>query len=363
MLHHPNLACIYFCRQLFYTCGGLGVLLHLRPLAACLLQFDGVGRPFYRPARTRRNAYCFHGRLVSRVLRHAQLAHIRGARFNGTADGFFHPPAKIRDVAKGVLAYRAVLFGGNHNIMTVNILDVPFHGLSSDEALNTLLGYLNKPADLTGRQKNHLVVTPNPEAVMLAARNESYLRILQSADLVLPDGIGIVLAAKWHKKPIAARVTGCDITLKLLETAKDAAYYILGAAPGVADEAKQKLISKGVNVAGSHHGYFSHDEEKNIISEIQALKPDILLVGMGMPRQEEWAHKYLNELPCKITICIGGVIDIIAGKVPRAPFILQRMGLEWFYRLMREPSRFRRMIDLPKFACAVFKEPKQTFRT
>ena len=240
------------------------------------------------------------------------------------------------------------------------ILKVSFNRLTHQAALDTLIGFLQK-------DNNHLIVTPNPEALMLAQRDEGFLHILQNADLVLPDGIGIFLAAKWQKlltpnRPaLPARVPGCDITMALLATAKNHSCYLLGAAPGVAERARDNLKRQGVTVIGAHDGYFDEEKEKMIIDEICALKPDILLVGMGMPKQEEWCAKHLNRLPCKITLCIGGTIDIIAENVSRAPKFMRRLGLEWLYRLITDPRRIRRMLDLPRFVWAVFTEPKHTF--
>jgi len=180
---------------------------------------------------------------------------------------------------------------------------------------------------------------------------------------VLADAIGVLLAARWLKLPIPCRVPGCDITADLLAAAKGYTCYLLGAAPGVADIAQCNLQKQGINIIGARDGYFDKETEKNILKEIRGLKPDILIVGMGMPRQEEWAAAYLHTLPCKITLCLGGTIDIFAGNVRRAPKIMRRVGLEWLWRLLTNPSRARRMLDLPRFAWTVITErrPKQTF--
>ena len=225
------------------------------------------------------------------------------------------------------------------------ILNVPFNGLTKRKALDTLMGFLQS-------NKNHLVVTPNPEAVMIAQRNANFLRILQSADLVLADGTGIRLVAKFKNLPIPSRVPGCDITEAFLIAAKGHTCYLLGAAPGVADTARRNLKQQGVNVIGARDGYFNTEEEKLVIAEIQELTPDILIIGMGMPRQEEWAATNLHKLPSKVTLCVGGTIDIIAENARRAPKILRRCGLEWLYRLFKNPSRARRMLDIPRFIWA-----------
>jgi len=234
----------------------------------------------------------------------------------------------------------------------MKILNVSFDSLTFDETLLTLLGYLET-------NRNHMVVTPNPEALMLAQRNESFLNILQKADLVLADGIGILLAARLKGIPIPERVPGCDIAMALLQATASTAgrpgaghsCYLLGAAPGVAEKARRKLQEQGITVVGAQDGYFT--DENFILGEIRSLAPDILLVGMGMPRQEEWLAKHLHTLPCKISLCVGGSIDIISGSVRRAPKIMRIFGLEWLYRLVTNPRRARRMLDLPRFVWAV----------
>ena len=232
------------------------------------------------------------------------------------------------------------------------ILNVHFDALTAGETLEILLQFLQT-------DRNHLIVTPNPEAVMLAGQNEGFLHILQQADLVLPDGIGIIIAARLRKIPIYTRVTGCDITMNLLAQSKGSTIYLLGAAPSIADVARQNLINQGVNVVGAHDGYFNEDEE--ILAEIQSLNPDILIIGMGMPRQEEWAARHLHTLPCKITLCVGGTIDILAGNVQRAPIFMRKTGLEWLYRLATNPSRAKRMLNLPRFIWASLSSPKHSF--
>ena len=235
------------------------------------------------------------------------------------------------------------------------ILQVPFHTPTRETALERLLGFLTT-------EHNHLVVTPNPEAVMLAQHDSAFLLALQQADLVLPDAIGILIAAKWLRIPMPTRVPGCDITLALLEAASartsGTTAFILGAAPGVAQTAAQNLQASfsGLRILGTRDGYFDADGEIIVLDEIKRLKPDILLVGMGMPRQELWATQFLHSLPCKITLCIGGSIDVMAGTVKRAPRFMQQVGLEWLYRLVTQPSRAKRMLVLPLFLLEIFRK-------
>jgi len=231
--------------------------------------------------------------------------------------------------------------------MRYKILQVPFDALTFNKALETLHGFLQT-------ERNHLVITPNPECVMLAQRNKNFLHILKNADLTLVDGMGILLAARLKKLPIPERVPGCDITQALLESSKGHSIYLLGAAPGIAEKAMYSLQKQGINVLAAHDGYFNEAAEPSIIEEIQSLKPDILIIGMGMPRQEEWAAANLHKMPCKITLCVGGSIDIFSGNVRRAPHMLRRLGLEWLYRLITNPSRAKRMLSLPCFAWAIF---------
>ncbi|MCL1998249.1 MAG: WecB/TagA/CpsF family glycosyltransferase [Turicibacter sp.] len=233
-------------------------------------------------------------------------------------------------------------------MVKVDILGVPFDNLTADAVLQKLLGFLETA-------ENHMVVTPNPEAVMLARRDGEFLALLRAADLVLPDGIGIILAARLLRLPLFERVTGCDITQALLKSAVGRSCYLLGAAPNIAEKAAENLRQEGVTVVGFHDGYFTAASEKEIISEIQALHPDILILGMGMPRQEQWAMRHLADLPCKVTLCVGGTIDILAGNVRRAPVFMRKIGLEWLYRLISQPSRFWRMLDLPRFLWVVLR--------
>jgi N-acetylglucosaminyldiphosphoundecaprenol N-acetyl-beta-D-mannosaminyltransferase len=174
---------------------------------------------------------------------------------------------------------------------------------------------------------------------------------------VTPDGIGLIYASKIRGFNLKERVTGFDISMNLLEISKTRKLnvFLLGGKKGVAKKAKDDLKIKGYNnVVGENHGYFFKNEnyeleEENIIKRINELKTDILFVGFGSPKQEKWIHKNYNKLNCKIIIGNGGTIDVLAGEINRAPEIYQKIGLEWLYRLIKDPKRIKRQIVIPKF--------------
>jgi N-acetylglucosaminyldiphosphoundecaprenol N-acetyl-beta-D-mannosaminyltransferase len=237
--------------------------------------------------------------------------------------------------------------------METNILEIPFNALSFEQTITQLENWLAEP-------QNHVIVTPNPEAVMQARRNANFSKALKSADLRLADGVGILLASRFKREPLPSRVRGYDVTIHLFErlnaTEKKFTAYFLGAAQGVAEAAKKAMEEKypHLTVVGLTHGFFSDnsDEEALILSEINRLSPDILLVCLGMPRAEIWATTHRN-INTRLTLCVGGTMDVMAGNVQLAPAFMRRIGLEWLYRLSRQPSRAKRMLDIPRFMFAV----------
>ena len=229
-------------------------------------------------------------------------------------------------------------------------------------------------------KKSHLVVTPDTLAILRAKKDVDYFNIIQSANLVTPDGAGILWATTTLHHPLRERVTGIDIIQGICKLAAKKAYsiYLLGASPGVAKEASLKLTQKypGLKIIGNHHGYFhatslsdetvkpqmhknkvnsgtegiakgmdikynERNEEAKIIQEINNKKPDILLVGMGVPRQEKWIAGNLKSKRLNVPVCmgVGGSFDVLSGKIPRAPLWMQRHGMEWVYRFIKQPKR------------------------
>ena len=237
----------------------------------------------------------------------------------------------------------------------INVLGVNFDNVNMAEAVDRCKGFIN------GKNGN-LVVTPNPEIVMRAKDDVEFKNIINEAELVIPDGIGIIKAGNILGTPLKERVAGYDLICNLLEAGKDGSisFYFWGSKPGYADEAKQKVEEKypNIKILGCHTGYFKDEEESSIIEEIRTLKPDVLLVGVGAPKQEKLINKYKSEGFFKVGIGCGGSIDVLAGRVKRAPKIFIKLHLEWFYRLLKEPSRWRRMLVLPKFMKEVKKSKK-----
>lgn len=211
------------------------------------------------------------------------------------------------------------------------------------------------------------IYTPNTEIVMAAKRDEDLKNLVNSGDLVLADGIGLIYASKMRNKPLKERVTGYDTSIKLLELADEMGLnlYFLGGKEGVAKDAAKSVEEKYKNlkVAGFHNGYFNSkldgeksSEEEKIIEEINSKDIDIVFVGFGFPRQEKWIDAWKDELKAKVIIGNGGVLDILSGRANRAPDIFIKLGLEWLYRLIKNPSRIKRQIDLPKFLLAVMRD-------
>ena len=231
-----------------------------------------------------------------------------------------------------------------------NILGVPFANITPEEAVERLNSYLN------GRGK-HMVFTPNPEMVMEAGKNPEFKAILNKSSMNVPDGIGIVYASKLTKNKIKYRVAGYDMLLSLFDKIKDSekTVYFFGGSPGIAEKAKEAIEKrfKGIKIVGVADGYFDDQKEKKIIEDINKKSPDLLLVGIGFPKQEMWIAKNINSLNIKAAVGVGGSFDGWSGNVKRAPDFFVNHGLEWFYRLIKQPSRIGRMLQLPVFMIKV----------
>ncbi len=237
-----------------------------------------------------------------------------------------------------------------------HILNVPFDAVTMKEAVARVNILLHT-------EGQHFICTPNPEIVMEAQKDRELMSILREADLVVPDGIGVVWASKYSAIPLKERVAGYDLTQNIFAelAGTEHTVYFFGGAPGIAAEAARKMVRKypELKIVGIHNGYFDAKEEKKIIRDIKNLSPSILLVGLGAPKQEKWIYENMRLFQAKLSIGVGGSFDVMAGHVKRAPKLFQRLGLEWFYRLITQPTRWRRMLRLPAFAFTVLKMRKR----
>lgn len=201
------------------------------------------------------------------------------------------------------------------------------------------------------------VVTVNTEFVMMAQHDTVFRNIINHAALVIADGIGIVWGTRYIGKPTPERVTGTDTLVELAKLCANKGYrlYLLGAAPGVAEEAATRLqeLAHGLKIAGTYAGSPTPAGEDSIIEYVRASRADILCVAYGAPAQELWIARNLSRLPVAVAMGVGGAYDFLSGRQLRAPQAMQRMGLEWLYRLYREPWRWRRMLAIPRFMLLV----------
>lgn len=229
----------------------------------------------------------------------------------------------------------------------VPILDVPFIRATKEELLTVLQDRIN-------RRINTFVVTANPEIVMHAQTDKAYLKTLKEADFVTPDGIGIIKGAKILKTPLPERITGYDTMIQLLEwgNQKRQSVYMVGAKQAVIEDVNKVLSTRYPNltVAGSHNGYF--DTFDAIAKDIAKTQPDMVFLAVGFPKQEQLIAQY-RHVNDGLWMGVGGSFDVLSGHVKRAPKFFQNYHLEWFYRLVTNPTRFKRMLTLPRYLQAV----------
>lgn len=236
------------------------------------------------------------------------------------------------------------------NNETVKLFGVKFHKGDEDVLFKRFLYLLN-------RSRYAMIFTPNPEIVMMAQKDLEYKDILAEGDLVIPDGIGIILASKVKKLGLDKRMPGIEMMESILKYCNNAkkSIYLLGSNEENIEKAAENIQNSYPNIiiSGYHHGYFDPSEELKIIDKINEVKPDILFVAMGAPKQEKWMYTHRKILNAKVAMGVGGSLDVWAGVVKRAPKFFRKIGLEWFYRMLSHPSRWKRSLVLPKFLLKV----------
>lgn len=234
--------------------------------------------------------------------------------------------------------------------MKINILGVAFDALTLGEAEERADALLRSGA-------GGYIVTANPEIVLRCREDAAYAAAVNGAKLVLADGVGDLCAARILGTPLPGRVAGADLVPRLLArlAERGGSVFLYGARPGVAERAGESLQSAypGLRIAGTENGYIS--DETALLEALEREKPDLLLLGLGAPRQELWMAENRQRTPA-VMIGVGGLLDVFAGDIPRAPKAWQRLGLEWLYRLLREPRRFKRVIRLPKILLLALRE-------
>ena len=235
--------------------------------------------------------------------------------------------------------------------MRINVLGVGFDNVTMDEAVDRGMELLHSPG-------THCVVTPNPEIVEVCRENLAARQAVNGADLVLPDGIGVVKGAKMLGTPLKEKVPGIEFAAGLMErmAAEGRSLYLLGAKPGVAETAGEKLAAKypGRKIAGTQDGYFQEDGP--VVEAIRQSGADCVFVCLGAPKQELWMSRHGQATGARLLCGLGGSLDVFAGVVERAPKFWSDHGLEWFYRLCKNPWRAKRMMKLPLFLVHVRKE-------
>lgn len=238
---------------------------------------------------------------------------------------------------------------------TVSILGIPVDRITMDGAITQIEGYIKSG-------EPHLVVTADSSGLYAQLKDQSFREVLAKADLITPDSFGVVWAAKRLGKPVAGRVSGVDIVDRLCAKSAERGYriFILGAAPGVAEMAAERfrLRYPGCNIVGTRHGYFPAEDDRIVAEEVALAKPDILFVAMGIPRQEKFILATMDVIRAKVAIGVGGSFDVFSGKTKRAPVIIQKLNLEWLWRLLMNPKKYAKAATLPKFAWQVLRTPR-----
>lgn len=237
-------------------------------------------------------------------------------------------------------------------ITSINVLGITFNNLTLEEAKNLIFRKYKKDGKV-------FIVTANPEIVMHTTRDKNYKNIVENSDITVADGIGVVIASKLLRNPLKERVAGFDLTMELLKEANQQRLklFLLGAKDEVVIKTVKTISINfpNIDIAGYNNGFFDINDS-TIIDKVGKTDPDIVLVATGFPRQEIWIKNYHDKYSNSIAMGVGGTFDVIAGVSKRAPKWVIASRLEWAYRLFKEPHRFFRMLDLPKFMIMVIKE-------
>ena len=235
--------------------------------------------------------------------------------------------------------------------MRVDVLGVGFDNVTMEQAVAEGVRLMNTAGA-------HYVATPNPEIIETCREDQSAMEAVCGADLVVADGIGVIYGAKILGTPLKGRVPGIELAQNLMKKMAEngKTLFLLGAKPGVAESAADKLrvAYPGLHIVGTHDGYFKEDAP--VVEMIRESGADVVFVCLGAPKQEKWMREHGEATGAHLLMGLGGCLDVFSGNVQRAPEVFQKLGLEWFYRLMKNPSRIGRMMRLPMFLVHVTEE-------
>lgn len=239
------------------------------------------------------------------------------------------------------------------NIQTVTIIDIPFVNMTHTQFVETIV----KRHLL--EQKKCFIVTANPEIVMEARRNPDYKNTLLQANYIVPDGSGILLAAKCKKTPLKERIAGFDLMVDMLKLANEhgSRCFFLGGKEAVVKQTVAVVNNKypNIQIVGSHHGYFDLNDKK-VAQYVKASNPDFVFVALGFPKQETWINRNLSDFKHGIFIGVGGSFDVLSGNVKRAPDFWIKLNLEWLYRVIKQPFRIKRLFPIFRFIGLILKK-------
>ncbi len=244
------------------------------------------------------------------------------------------------------MAERAATPSNRNELPEITLLGMRLHRMDRASTLETLRRFCHE-------DRPHIVVTADASGFVIAAGDPEFRQIWQRADLITPDSTGVLWAARRQGTPLTERVSGVELAEQLCAlSARDGfSLFFYGAAPGVAEDAAEEMRRRypGTQIVGTAHGFLSPAEQAALLEELRAKRPTVLLVAMGIPRQEKWLAQHLPELGVRIGMGVGGTFDVFSGRVNRAPLWMQRRGLEWAYRLAKNPRKISKVATLPRF--------------
>ncbi len=235
----------------------------------------------------------------------------------------------------------------------IDILDVPFNNVTKNQMLSNIADFR-----LSDTQKNLFIVTANPEIVYYAKKHSNYMTRIKSADYIVPDGIGVIKAAKYLKTPLKERIPGIELMEEMLEMANlnNERVFLLGGTKETVKKCKKKLREQYPDIKfKSKHGYKDIHDYKTL-KKIKAFDPDFVFVAMGYPKQESYIFYNQHHFEHTIFMGVGGSFDVFSGNVKRAPQLFIKLNLEWLYRIMTDFRRFKRAVAIPLFLTEVLKQ-------